>query len=76
LIDARVTRTAFAIPFASQRRFNALFLAGFQVKRVPFDFLDDVFLQDFALKSPERVVQRFAILKTDLGQRKSPRFLE
>src|SRR6516225_11633003 len=69
-----VARPALTIALARQRRLNPLLLAWFQIERVPFDFFNDVFLEDFALEAPQRVIERFAFLKPYLGQRESPLF--
>jgi hypothetical protein len=74
LIDTGVYSPPFAVAFTRERRLNALFLARFQVKRVPFDLFNDVFLEDFTLEAPQRIIQRFTFLESNLGQRKSPRF--
>ena len=47
-----------AIAFTGQRLLDAALLARLQVKGVSFDFLDDVFLQDFPLEAAKRVFQR------------------
>lgn len=52
----------FTIAFTGQRLLNAQLLAGLQVKRMSFDFPDDVFLQDLPLEALERVLQRLALL--------------
>ena len=47
----------FPISLACERFFGTLFLAGFQVKGMSLDFLDDVFLLYLAFEAPERVFQ-------------------
>jgi len=42
--------TFFSVSLASQRLLDPLFLAWLQVKRMPFDLFDDVFLLNFALE--------------------------
>jgi hypothetical protein len=44
-----------ANPLARQRLFHAAFLSWFQVVRVAFNLLDDVFLLHLALKASQRV---------------------
>ena len=50
------------VPLASQRLFHALFLAGFQVERMPLYFLDDVFRLYLTLEAAEGIFQWFALL--------------
>jgi hypothetical protein len=49
------------------------FLAGLQVKGVPFDFADDVLLNNLPLESAESVLNRLAVLKPYLSQMAPPR---
>jgi uncharacterized membrane protein len=65
-----ISRTLLAISLASQRLFCAPFLAWFQVKRVSFDFLDDVFLLYLAFKAPQSAFKRLSILQMDFCQLK------
>jgi hypothetical protein len=57
-----------AIALASQRFFRAPFLTGLQVKRMPLDFLNDVFLLHLALKPAQRAFERFAVLHNYFSQ--------
>jgi hypothetical protein len=50
-------------------------LARLQVEGVPFDVLDDVFLQDFAFEALKRAFQAFAIVNLNFSQRNLPRFV-
>jgi hypothetical protein len=52
----------FTVSLASQRLFDALFLAGLQVKRMPLHFLDDVFLLYLAFEAAESIFQRLSLL--------------
>ncbi|HXE13115.1 MAG TPA: hypothetical protein VN633_13395 [Bryobacteraceae bacterium] len=67
-----VARPLFAIPLSRERFFLALFLAGFQVKRVPFDFFYDVFLLNLTLEASQSALQGFPILEMDFRQMNSP----
>jgi hypothetical protein len=51
---------ACALP--SKRGFDAFFLARFQVEGVALDLFNNVFLLHFALKAPQGVFERFALL--------------
>ena len=65
--------TLFAIPLACESFFGAPLFTRFQVKRVPLDFLYDVFLLDFAFESAQCTLERFALLDMDFRQtRTSP----
>ncbi len=61
-----------AIALAGEGFLRAPLFAGFQVERVPFDFLNDVFLLNLALKAAEGTFERFAILQMDFCQTNSP----
>ena len=54
----------FPAALARQRFFDALFLARLQVKGVPLDLLDDVFLLHFALKATQRILEGLALLES------------
>src|SRR5437868_15078236 len=56
------------VTLAGQGLFGALLLTWLQVKRVSLDFLNDVFLQNFALKPAQGALYRFALLRMDLCQ--------
>ena len=47
-----VAASLFAVAFACQGGLNPLLLARFQIESVAFNFLDDVFLQNFTLEAP------------------------
>jgi hypothetical protein len=51
-----------------QRLFHTSLFSGLHVKAVPFNFLDDVFLLDFALESTQRILQGFTFLNCDFCQ--------
>ena len=51
-----VLASLLAVAFARQRFLGALLLAGLQVKRMPLDLFDDVFLLDLALKPAQRAL--------------------
>ena len=57
-----------AVALTRQRGFDSLLLTWLQTKSVSLHFLNDVFLQNFALEAPERVLKGFTILNVDLGQ--------
>ena len=56
------------VAFARQRFFGALLFTGFQVERMPLDFLDDVFGLHLALETAERALQGFSILDMYFSQ--------
>ena len=58
----------FPAPFSSQRLFDALLLARFQVEGVFLDFLDDVFLLDLSLETAQSIFDRFTILNSNFRQ--------
>jgi hypothetical protein len=68
----RLPASLFTISFTGQRLLNAQFLAGLQIKRMPFDFHDYVFLQDLPLEALERVLERLALLEPYLSQIEPP----
>jgi len=57
-----------AVPLSSQRLFHALFLSGLQVERMLLDFLDDVFLLHFPLKTPKQILKGLALLNFYFSQ--------
>jgi hypothetical protein len=67
-----VARPLFAIPLSCKRFFLALFLAGFQVKRMPFDFFYDIFLLNLTLEASQSALQGFPILEMNFRQMNSP----
>jgi hypothetical protein len=69
----RLPASIFAIAFTGQRLINAEFLAGLQVKGVPFDFADDVLLNNLPLEAAESVLNRLAVLEPYLSQMAPPR---
>src|ERR1035437_5403468 len=68
LLLLRLPPRLLAIAFTGQCLFDAELLARLQVKGVPFDFTDDVLLQDLPLEAAERVLHRLAVLKHYLSQ--------
>jgi len=56
------------VPFASQRLLYALFLAWFQVERMPLYFLDDVFRLYLAFEAAEGIFQWFTLLHSNFRQ--------
>jgi hypothetical protein len=54
---------------ARQRLFHALFFTGFQIKGVPLDLLDNVFLLHLALKTPQCILEGLTLLQSDFRQR-------
>ena len=59
-----------AITLASQRFFDALFLAWFQIKGVTLDLFDNVFGLNFALETAQGILERFTFLNSNLCQGK------
>ena len=58
----------FAIPLARQCFLDATLFTGLQVVGVTFDFLDDVFLLNLALKPAKGILKRLAFLYANLCQ--------
>ena len=58
----------FAIALAGESFFRAALLTWFQVKRVPLDFLHNIFLLDLTFKAAQRTFKSFALLQMDFGQ--------
>ena len=56
------------IPLSRQRFLDAAFFAGLQVEGMTFDFLNDVFLLDLALKPAQCIFKRLAFLNANLCQ--------
>src|ERR1039458_4247110 len=59
----------FPAALARQGFLHALFLAGFQIKGVALDLLDNVFLLHLALEAAQCILQRLALLQSDFCQR-------
>ena len=59
-----------AITFAGQRFFDALLFTGLQIKRVPLDFLDNVFGLHLTLETTQGILKGFAFLYSNLCQEK------
>ena len=59
-----------AIALTCKRLFHAFLFTGLQIKRMTFDFLDNVFRLHLALKAPECVLKGFAFLYSNLCQEK------
>ena len=59
----------FSASLASQRFFHTFLFTRFQIKRVPFDFLDDVFLLHLAFEPAQRVFEGFSLLQSYFRQR-------
>jgi len=62
----------FTIPLSRQRLLHAAFLAGLEVEGMTFDFFNDVFLLDLALKPAQCIFKRLAFLNANLCQRTTP----
>jgi hypothetical protein len=54
--------TLLPVSLAGKRCLNPLFLARFQIERMPLNFLNDVFLLHFSFEAAEGVFQRFPLL--------------
>ena len=59
-LPAALTRQSF---------FHALFFAGFEIKGVPLDLLDDVFLLHLPLEAAKCIFKGFSLLQSDFCQR-------
>ena len=68
------TPLLLAIALARQCCFGAALFTGLQVVTVLLDFLDDVFLLHLTLEAAKSILQRFAFLDNDFGQKNSPTF--
>jgi hypothetical protein len=60
------------IALARQSFFQAALFTRFEVKRVPFNFLNDIFLLDFTFEAAQGVFQRFAFLQSHFSQSTIP----
>jgi hypothetical protein len=60
------------VPLASQRLFDTLFLAGFQVERMPLYFLDNVFCLYLTFEAAESIFQRLTLLHSNFRQLTTP----
>jgi hypothetical protein len=72
-IRLTVPAALLAIALSCQRLLYALLLPGLQIKRVTLDLLDDVLLQDLALKTLQRALQALAFMYLNFGQWVLPR---
>ncbi len=61
-------RTLFAIPLAGESFLGAALFPGFQVKGMPLDLFNDVFLLYFAFEPSQSAFERLAILQMDFCQ--------
>jgi hypothetical protein len=59
----------FPAALARQRFFYALLFSGLEIKGVPFDLLDDVFLLHFALETTQCILEGLSLLQSNFGQR-------
>jgi hypothetical protein len=57
---------------ASERRLYPFLFAGFQVKGVALDLLDNVFLLYLALEAAQRVLEGFTLLQPNFRQTDTP----
>ena len=57
-----VSTSLFAIPLASQGFLGSPLFAGLEIKRVPLDLFDNIFLLDFTLEPPEGAFNCLAVL--------------
>jgi hypothetical protein len=55
--------------FARECFFHALLFAGFQIKGVALDLLNNVFLLHFALEAAQCILEGLALLQSDFCQR-------
>ena len=56
------------VTLASERFFDALFLAWFQIEGVTLDLFDDVFGLNFTFEAAQGVLERFTFLNANLCQ--------
>ena len=59
----------FTIALTCQRFFDALLLAGLQVKGVTLDLFDNVFGLNLALEAAQSILKGFAFLNSNLSQK-------
>lgn len=70
LVDLVLLFTCFfAIPLACQRFLHTAFFAGLEIEGMTFDFFNDVFLLDLALKPAQCIFKRLAFLNANLCQK-------
>jgi len=62
----------FTTALTSQGFFHTLLLTRLQIEGMTFYFLDDVFRLNLALETPEGILDRFALLHSNFGQRLTP----
>lgn len=62
----------FPASLPGQRLFYALLFARFQVKRMPLDLFNDVFLLYLAFKAPQGILKGFTLLQSNFRQRTTP----
>jgi hypothetical protein len=62
----------FAAAFACQCFFYAFFLAGLQVKRVSFYFLDNILGLYLSFEATQRIFEGFSLLNSNFRQRTTP----
>jgi hypothetical protein len=67
-----VARPLFAVSLSRERFFLALFLAWFQIKRMPFNLFYNVFLLNLTLEASQSALQGFPILEMNFRQMNSP----
>jgi hypothetical protein len=60
----------FAIAFAREGFLHATLFTWFQIEGVTLDFLDNVFLLDLPLKAAQSIFKGFALLNSNLCQKK------
>src|SRR5690606_17375211 len=59
-------------PFPGQRLFDALLFSKFQLEGVILDFLDDVFLLNIPLETPQCILDGFTVLNANFGHYTHP----
>src|ERR1035441_1352809 len=68
----RLSACLLAVAFTGQCLLDAQFLLWLQIEGVPFDFPDDVLLNNLPLEAAERILNRLAILESHLSQTAPP----
>ncbi len=63
-----IARTLLTIALAGESFFGTALFSWLQVERMALDFLNDIFLLNLALKTPEGAFERLAILQMDFCQ--------
>ncbi len=67
-LDRGIARSFLSIALARQCGLDPLLLARLQIIRMPFDVLDNLFLQYLALETAQRTFDALAVLDVNVRQ--------